>query len=158
VQVDHRACLQAGLPAAMTALLADPTERCRLAALKVLLADQFADLRQPGVLIPAIAARFGCKADGDSESGPPADSSEDVRLAAVKVLSRLLQEVPTRGLVGLSAEQLAIVGLSASEISGKLAADELHNVVAALQRAMADPWVDVRKVQTVTIPLLSSDT
>lgn len=147
---------QAGLPAAVAALLADPSEQCRLAALQLLstsLPPEWRPLSLPpewrplSLLIPAIAARFGCSVGNDSESRLPADSSEDVRLAAVILLRRLLMSVADSNCNEICTDMLSLVKqIRAERLHSEISAEEVRNIVFTVQRAMGDTWVDVRKV------------
>lgn len=125
--------LQVRLAAALIACIADPFEQCRLATLQLLTSPECSSIKSSGLLLPAIAQRFG-KAVGEPSDGAPADtssdSSEDVRLAAVQLLAAWVRK------------------------REKLSASELEVAAGVIQIAMADAWVDVRKVfVTITIAL-----
>ena len=131
----------------MIALLADPSEQCRVAALQLLSANLPPAWAPLDLLISAIAARFGCSVSNSSDSGLPADSSEEVRLAAVNLLTSRLIAVSDGGCIGLPIEQLTLASRGTTDkLHSKLSAEEVHSIVVTIQRAMGDTWVDVRKV------------
>lgn len=129
------------------ALLADPSEQCRLAALQLLSAEVPLEWRPLHLLIPAIAARFGCSASASSDSRLPADSSEDVRLAAISLLGRALMCVPDSGCTQMPTDLMSLTKLIRAERPhSELSAEEVQCIVNTVQGAMGDTWVEVRKV------------
>jgi hypothetical protein len=118
-----------------------------VAALQLLSTSLPPDWGPLDLLIPAIAARFGCSVSNCSDNSLPADSSEEVRLAAVNLLTSRLIAVSDGGCIGLPIEQLTLASRSTTDRShSNLSAEEVHSIVVTVQRAMGDTWVDVRKV------------
>jgi hypothetical protein len=138
---------QAGLPAAVIALLADPSEQCRVAALQLLSSNLPPEWAPLDLLILAIAARFGCSVSSGSDNSLPADSSEEVRLAAVNLLTSRLMAASDGGCIGLPIEQLHLASRGRTDRPhSTISAEEVQSIVVTVQRAMGDTWVDVRKV------------